>query len=350
MTKPVCSSRRQFLASATLATVAGVGFPWVRAAAPEVLGQGEFRYRVVPGWGGLDERTPVKNGHGIVVASGGRVILLTDHPANPVLIYDLAGRLLHKWGAGLGLPGAHGLSLVTEPSGREVLFVTCLQTHRVLKATLEGEVLQEWRWPEATGKYTKEAEYKPSWTLHLPDGGFFILDGYGRDYVTRHDAEGRLVAVFGGAEGGIPHWGPHGGLVDVNAAGEASLLIAMSDQRYLLRLGLDGEKRGQVDLPGGNPRQIRRRGAHYHVAHLADNWPADRQSRGWVSVLDAELRVVSNIGGSAPEYDDSGQLRPMRNTSTVFLHPHDVVVDEEESLYVAQFASGNTYPVKLERV
>ena len=349
MTQPARSSRRQFLATAA-STAASLSFPNVRASSSsEVLGQGEFRYRVVPGWGVLDEQTPVKNCHGIVQDSGGRLILLTDHPANHVLIYDRQGRLLHKWGQ--GLPGAHGLSLVQE-GGREVLFLTCLQTHRVLKATLEGEILQEWRWPEASGKYTKEAEYKPSWTLHLPDGGFFILDGYGRDYITRHDAEGRQLAIFGGAEGGITHWGPHGGMVDVDADadGKASLLIAMSDQRHLLRLDLDGQKVGQVDLPGGNPRQIRRSGTHYHVAHLADNWPADRQSRGFVSVLDAELRVVSNVGGSAPEYDDAGVLRPMRNTSAVFLHPHDLVVDDEGSLYVAQFASGNTYPVKLERV
>jgi peptidylamidoglycolate lyase len=34
----------------------------------------------------------------------------------------------------------------------------------------------------------------------------------------------------------------------------------------------------------------------------------------------------------------------------VFVHPHDLIVDREESLYVVQFASGNTYPIKLERV
>lgn len=340
--------RRHFLTSTATSAAAALAFPHIRAAEPEVLGQGGFRYRVVPGWGVLDEKTPVKNCHGIVQDSAGRIILLTDHAANHILIYDRAGHLLHKWDT--GLPGAHGLSIVTEGT-RQVLFLTCLQTHRVLKATLEGETLQEWRWPEHTGKYAKETEYKPSWTLHLPDGGFFILDGYGRDYITRYDAQGQFVDLFGGAEGGIAHWGPHGGMVDVSPSGQPSLLIAMSDQKHLLRLDLAGEKLAQVDLPGGNPRQIRRTGSEYFVAHLADNWPADRQSRGFISVLDAEMRVVSNIGGSAPEYEDAtGALRPMRNTSPAFLHPHDLVVDDEGSLYVAQFASGNTYPVKLERV
>jgi hypothetical protein len=103
-------------------------------------------------------------------------------------------------------------------------------------------------------------------------------------------------------------------------------------------------------LPGGNPRQIRRVGDHYFVAHLGDNWPKDRNCRGFVSVLDSSLRVVSNVGGKAPEYGSDGQLRPMAHREELFQHPHDLAVDAEGSLYVAQFASGRTYPIKLERM
>jgi hypothetical protein len=60
--------------------------------------------------------------------------------------------------------------------------------------------------------------------------------------------------------------------------------------------------------------------------------------------------VVANLAGTAPEYGDDGRLRPMRSVSETFIHPHDLCVDRDGSLYVAQFASGNTYPVKLERV
>ena len=139
-------------------------------------------------------------------------------------------------------------------------------------------------------------------------------------------------------------------MADLRQAGRPSLLIAMSDQQYLLRLSLDGEKLDQVDLPGGNPRQIRLHKGRFYVAHLADNWPKDRNSRGFLSVLDRDLRVVSNIGGTPPEYDATGKLRPMRHQENVFMHPHDLIVDDEDSIYVAQFASGETYPMKLERV
>ena len=61
----------------------------LRADTSAILGQGDFRYRVVPGWGVLNEKTPVKNCHGIVREGEGHVIFLTDHVVNNVIIYDL---------------------------------------------------------------------------------------------------------------------------------------------------------------------------------------------------------------------------------------------------------------------
>jgi peptidylamidoglycolate lyase len=340
-------TRRHFLKTAgALAACAFIPSRAATSAAP-ILGQGKFRYRVVPGWGVLGADTPVNDCHGLARDRAGHIILLTNHTANNVIIYDRAGRLVHKWGT--TFPGAHGLSLVTE-GDREVLFITDLNTHRVTKATLDGQILDEWRWPEATGKYEKEDQYKPSWTLHLPNGEFYVLDGYGRDYIVHYGADGKFRRILGGAEGGIVHWGPHGGMIDTRAKSDPTLLIAMSDQQYLLRLDLDGRELARTPMPGGNPRQIRLHGEHYFVAHLADNWPKDRASRGYLSVLDADLRVISNIAGTAPFYDDAGQLQPMRHQEDIFIHPHDLLVDTDESIYIAQFASEKTYPIKLERV
>ena len=326
---------------------AAIAAPYIHAQARPTLGHGQHRYRVVPGWGVLDDKTPVNNCHGIVEDAEGNIVLLTDHTANNVIVYNKAGKLVHKWGT--QFPGAHGLSIVNE-GGRQVLFLTDLVKHKVVKTTLDGKVLEEWLWPEQTGKYENPDQYRPSWTLHLANGDFFVLDGYGRDYILRYNAKGQFQKVFGGQAGGITHWGPHGGMADLRQAGRPSLLIAMSDQQYLLRLSLDGEKLEQVELPGGNPRQIRLHKGRFYVAHLADNWPKDRNSRGFLSVLDGELRVLSNIAGSPPEYDSGGKLRPMRHQEDVFMHPHDLIVDEQDSIYVAQYASGETYPVKLERV
>ena len=338
-------SRRSFCCR----TAAVLGFPFIGRAsdAAPILGQGDFRYRVVPGWGDLGESTPVENCHGIVCDKEGHLILFTDQVKNNVIVYDDRGRLVHKWGT--QFPGAHGLSLVTE-GGREVLYFTDLKRHKVFKATPSGEMLAEWGWPESTGKYEREDEYRPSWTLHQPDGGFFVLDGYGKDYITQYGADGKFVKIFGGSEGGIVHWGPHGGMLDQQPSTDPTLLIVMSDQQSLWRLNLEGKKLEETPMPGGNPRQIRLHEGKYFLAHLADNWPKDQASRGFVSVLDDKLRVISNIAGTAPQYDDQGKLQPMRHAEDVFIHPHDLTVGKDGSLYVAQFASNKTFPIKLERV
>lgn len=343
-------TRRSLLKNALLAGAwyGAVGRSFAQASSPKVLGQGNFKYRVVPGWGVLDDKTPVNDCHGLARTADGHIILLTNHVANNVIFYDDAGKLVNKW-TGPKFPGAHGLSLVPWKKS-EALVITDLNLHSVFKIATNGELLGEWHLPPNTGKYAKETDYRPSWTLHRADGEFYVLDGYGKDYILHYAADGTFKRLLGGAEGGIVHWGPHGGMIDTAADKSETMLIAMSDQQHLLRLDLDGKKLAQTDLPGGNPRQIRRFGQHYVVAHLADNWPKDRNSRGFLSILDQNLRVVSNIAGSAPVYDSSDKLLPMKHTADVFLHPHDVLANPDGSLIVAQFASGKTYPIKLERI
>lgn len=337
--------RRDFLYQSLLSGTCALGAH--RLAAQEkkfpVLGQGKFQYRPVAGWGVLDAKTPVKNCSAMVVDSKGRIFLLTDHLKNNVITYNKDGELLGKWGT--QFPGAHGLQIVKEEN-REVLFITDLNLNRVFKTTLDGEILMELTYPKSIGKYASEKEFRPSWTLHLSNGDFFVLDGYGKDYIMRYNKDGKLLNYFGGPEGGIAHWGPHGGIIDARGSGDPELVIAMSDQQTIKRLTLDGKLIKEIHLPGSNPRMIQIVGDHMFVPHLADNWPKDRQSLGYISVLDRDFKIVSNIGGSAPHYVN-GKLQPMQQQGGFFRHPHDLVVASDGAIYVPQFASGNTYPVKL---
>jgi len=70
---------------------------------------------------------------------------------------------------------------------------------------------------------------------------------------------------------------------------------------------------------------------------------------GFVTILDETDRVVSNPGGTAPEYEN-GELQLMLQQEKIFNHCHDVCVDKDENLYVCQWNAGKTYPIKLERV
>jgi len=340
-------NRRSFLKSSSTLFAGGIcanllSQPSRRAR----YGQGDFQYEQVPGWGELDPaQTPVNNCHGLAHTSDGHIVLLTDHTQNNVIVYDRAGKLVSKWG--MNFPKAHGLVL-REEDNRDVLYITDLDRNAVFKTTLDGELIDEWGPPIDQPQYDEKKRYRPSWTLHFDDGGFLVLDGYGKDYFIHYDAQGRFKKINGGPEGGIVHWGPHGGLPIPGSNDE--MLIAMSDQQYLLRMNRDGDILEKTPLPGGNPRSIKFHDNHYYIAHLADNWPADRNSRGFLSVLDRNLKVVSNIAGTPPEYDSRGALQKMAHQEPLFIHPHDLILDNEDSLYCAQFASNQTYPIKLVRV
>ena len=69
-----------------------------------------------------------------------------------------------------------------------------------------------------------------------------------------------------------------------------------------------------------------------------------------VTILDRNNRVVSNPGGEAPRYNGRGELQVMLQDQPVFLHGHDVCVDDEENLYVCQWNAGKAYPYKLHRI
>ena len=64
-------------------------------------------------------------------------------------------------------------------------------------------------------------------------------------------------------------------------------------------------------------------------------------------ILNKENKVVSVIGGSEPAYDENKKLKPFSQTIPLFKHPHDVMVDDEENLYVCQWNSGKVYPYKF---
>ena len=317
-----------------------------------ILGQGEFRYRVVSGWGREAlAQVQVKNGHSVAVDSVGRLFFLTDDARNNVVILDAkTGALIKHWTA--RMPGAHGMTLVKE-NGREVLFITDTALHEVRKLTLDGEELARYPWPEKSGLYAKADEYRPSKILHHPDGRLWIFDGYGKDYIHAYAADGTWIKSWGGnlgdGENQLHHWGPHGGGLDLRDPAAPKIVIAMSDQQEIKRFTLDGQFIDKLPFPGGNPRDFVIMGEHSLIPHLGDQWPKDKNAPGFISIVDHDFKIVSNIGAPPADYQ-GGVLQPMRSDGKTFIHPHGVTADASGNLFVAQFASPAAPLLKLERL
>lgn len=343
------TNRRRFLSQSAALAGAALFTPRNLFALDknETIGHGAFQYRPVPGWGVLDANvTPVKDCHEMIQDKQGRIFLLTNETKNNVIIYDNAGKLLGSWGH--DFPGAHGLSY-WNAGGEEFLFITDTDRHEVYKTTLDGKLLMTLKYPVETGQYPSADEYKPTETAVGPNGDIYVADGYGKSLVIQYNPKGEYIRHFGGkGEGEANIQQAHGVALDNRDRKNPTLLVTSRQENALKRFTLDGKFLKTIPLPGAYVCRPVVRGGHVYASVLISHLPWTSGS-GFLTILDKNDRVVSNPGGSQPVYQQ-GQLQKMEQTSNLFIHPHDVLVDGDENLYVAQWNSGKTYPIKLERV
>lgn len=339
--------RRNFIKNSSLVSAGLLYQPGSLFKDDPLLGQGSKRYRLDTKWSKADvARNPVNDCHEMVQDSKGRIILLTNETKNNVLIYDKSGKLLTSWGS--EYPGAHGLTLFNE-NGTDVLFICDNNRHQVIKTTLEGRVLLVLDYPKETGQYSKADEYVPTETAIAPNGDIYVADGYGKDFIIRYDSAGRYISHFGGRGTESKHLlNAHGICVDLRNPQQPCLVVTSRQQNAFRRFTFSGTYMDTIPLPGAWVCRPVIKGDYLYAAVLQTDSRQGKQS-GFVTILDKDFKVISNLGGSEPQYVDH-KLEEMYQTVKYFQYPHDVCVDDEENLYIAQWNSGKVYPYKLSPV
>lgn len=311
-----------------------------------IYGHNNMRYRMDANWGKLKpEEHPVNNCHEMVQDSKGRILLLTDETKNNILIYSKDGKLLDYWGH--EFPGGHGLTLINE-NGSEFLFITDITKHQVYKTTLDGKILLTVNTPLDSGVYKKPDEFVPTEVAVDTNGDFFIADGYGAQYVLHYDKDGKLLNYFGGKGEGDEHLDNAHGIVIDRRHGTPTLLVTDRTRNCFKRFSMEGKLQEVIKLPGACVCRPVIKGNHLYAAVLMTH-DLSKVGTGYTTILDKHNKVVSNIGGNEPVYKN-GELQPMSQVEKIFVHPHDVCVDNDQNLYVAQWASGKVYPYKFTRV
>jgi peptidylamidoglycolate lyase len=343
-------SRRRFTSTAAFAFAA----PFIRAqskTAPDfhgaIIGHGAHRYRVDKLWCKADPaKTPVKDCHEMVQVPDGRLFLITNHKQNNVLVFDTQGSLLDHWT--LDMAAGHGLTY----SGGHLYL--CDPFGRVVKTTLEGEVVMELAHPVKERIYKAHEDYKPTETAIAPNGDIYVADGYGSQFILRYDKDGKFISKFGGKSTQPTSPGrfmqAHGVAIDTRGA-EPLLVVTERIRNEFNWFKLDGTHVRGVYLPGAYVSRPVISGSHLYSGVCFGAKPNDYrmwQSRGFVTILDENDKVISNPGGHAPEYED-GSLKALLQDQPVFNNCHDVCVDAQGDLYVCQWNSDNVYPYKLHR-
>lgn len=305
----------------------------------QVLGQGEWRYRWVNGWGKLDEGKNLGNTHGCMVIDGkGRLFANTD-TEQAVVIFSPEGKLVGSWGKEYQ-GGLHGMTLRVE-DGTEYLYLVHTRRHEALKTTLDGKVLWTIGWPEASGIYTKEGEFNPTAIAVAPDGRLFIADGYGKSWVHVFDKDRKYVKSFGG-----PGKEPgkmqtcHGLWLD--ARGREPLLLVCDRENHRLQwFTMDGTFVRMHDQDLRRPCNV---------------WPLENGAlavadlAGRVSLLDKDHKVLAQLGDNPNEkLRAQNGVKPEQWQDGQFLSPHSVCSDSKGNLYVMDWnALGRI--TKLERL
>jgi hypothetical protein len=339
--------RRNFIKNTSLSMAALMINPAIPYKEDTILGQNNKRYKIDTHWSQADvAKYPVNDCHEMIQDSKGRILLLTNETHNNVLIYDKKGKILDT--CGHEYPGAHGLTLFNE-NGTEVLFICDNNRHQVIKTTIDGRVLMVLDYPKETGQYTKPEEYIPTETAIAPNGDIYVADGYGKDFIIHYDASGRYIDYFGGRGNEEKHLlNAHGICLDFRDNKQPNLIVTSRQQNAFKRYTLSGEYINTISLPGAWVCRPVIKGDYLYSAVLQTNSRQGQQS-GFVTILDKNYKVVSNLAGSSPNYVD-GKLEEMYQTVKCFSYPHDVCIDDEENLYIAQWNSGKVYPYKLSPV
>lgn len=345
------NSRRKFIQNTSVLGLAMSLNPNLSlfAAQDQILGHGGFRYKIDPSWGNLDpSKVPVINCHEMVMDRKGRMILLTDEAKNNIIIYDQGGKLLSTWT--LGLDRAHGLSLVDEGDAEYLWIVD--NGGRVIKTTLDGKVVTEIKSPVAEGIYTEKLKWVPTETAVAPNGDLYIADGYGSQFFLQYDKNGKFIRKFGGAGQGDDQFSTaHGIAIDRRGGKEPTLMCTSRGHNSFKRFTMDGNYLETLFLPGAFVCRpvIHGENLYAGVCWSRLKYLEQTNNSGFVTILDKNNKVVSNPGGTAPEYRD-GELQLMVQKEPVFKHCHDVCIDQDENIYVCQWNAGKTYPIKLTRV
>jgi hypothetical protein len=300
------------------------------SAQPELTtGNGEWTYKVSPGWGRLPAGTVFGGTHGgIATDKGGRVYVSTQS-ATGILVYTPDGMLLKT--IANQYPEVHSM-VYAEENGEEY-FYTTVQTGTpkenwlFVKMKTDGTVVQKITAPPEAG-FKAPNEWRLTAAVPAPDGSIFIANGYGDSRLFHFDKNGSYLAAFAGkgkAEGLFNCC--HGISVDTRYD-QPLMLVCDRENRRLCHFDFDGRFVSSITQHLRRPCQVSFHGDYAVVSEL----------EGRVTILDRDNTPVAFLGDN-PQKDQwaSYQLQPGEIAPAFFSAAHGCHIDPQANIYVSDW-------------
>jgi len=285
-----------------------------------IVGAGNFRYRVVEGWGqGPEGRAFGGVVPAVAVDAHDRVYIARRKPP-AILVYSREGHFLAAWGEDV-LQSPHSVWI----SGQGQVYVADVEDHTVRVFTTAGELLLTLGTPGQVGPPGQPFN-RPTWAALSLTGELFVSDGYGQHRVHRFAPDGSLLRSWGEPGSGPGQFTlPHG--IRVDPQGRVLVLDRETNHRLQI-FAAEGTFLGAwTDLQGPNDLYIDPEG-HVYIAEGAHR----------LSIFNLEGKLLARWGeqGEAPgQFADS---------------PHGVWVDAHGDLYVAEVPRLDNRLQKFERI
>ena len=159
-------------------------------------------------------------------------------------------------------------------------------------------------------------------------GDFYVVDGYGLDYIHRFSAAGEYKSTFGGPDAPYNFSNCHKIMIDPRFTPERILCTDRANLR-LSHLNLDGEFLGVFAEGLRLPSAM---AIHEEVLAVAE-------LEGRVTLLDKHGAVVSTLGeNTVKEEISTNETPPSKWREGVFTAPHGIAFDGNGDLYVAEWS------------
>ena len=286
-------------------------------------------HEVVRDWPALPPTHVLGDCTAVAVDSRDNVVVLhrsgrgwtTPFPTEPIaaltvsVIDGRTGKLLSAWGTNLFIM-PHGIGMDREDN----VWITDVGRQQVFKFSPGGERLLLTLGERGVAGADQGHFNFPSDVAVLPDGSFYVSDGYRNTRVVKFTAEGRYDFEWGGKGAGPGQFNlPHSVAVD----GRGRVIVCDRSNSRLQVFDPKGQFLAEWKGPLiGRPYGVSV-GADGHIYAIdGGDGPLKRQERPRAVELDAEGRVVDRFGGFGTE---PGQ----------FVLGHDIAVARDGAVYVA---------------
>ena len=288
-----------------------------------IVGNGEYRYRIVENWAKLPDGWSFKEVAAVGVDRNDNVYVF-GRGEHPMMVFDRDGNFLRSWGEGQ-YPRAHGVHMGPDDS----IYLTDDGGHFVRKCRLEdGKVLLELGVPGQPAPYMSgEPFHRCTHTALSPEGDIYVSDGYGNARVHKYSPDGKLLFSWG-----EPGTDPGQFNIVHNICTDADGWVYVADRENHRVQVFDGN--GKYEAQWNNlhrPCGLYMPHGHHPVCYIGELGPGMAVNRNSpnlgprVSIVDNQGKLLSRIGdphaGTAP---------------TSFIGPHGLAADSRGDLYVGE--------------